>query len=153
MASAFTRAGINSANPTMHDSILCNTQGYRPIIRCESNIPYKPYEYLTVVSNDLRIPWSAVSADYMNNIQTQNLTATIKDENVYSASWSGELNYTRPGSYSMNYFEMEEGQVQFENRKGFESMKPELTMQTNLYFSPMFDSYSSSPTWTYSSRS
>lgn len=53
----------------------------------------------------------------------------------------------------MDNFEMEGGQVQFENRAGFISMKPEFTMQTNLYFSPMFDSYSSSPSWTYYSRS
>ena len=140
--------GINPENPTLQGSILCDPFiSQRPIIRCESNIPDKPYKYLTVVSNDLRIPWSAVSADYMNNIQTHNLTATIKDENVYSAALSGELNYTRPGNYSMDNFDMEGGQVQFENRNGFEHMKPELSMQTNLYFSPIFDSYSSSSSW------
>ena len=91
----FTVTGINSARPYWHGSTLCDPFISNPIIRCESDIPFKPDKALTVISNDLRIPWSAVSADYMNNIQTKNLTATINDENVYSAAFSGELNYTR----------------------------------------------------------
>ena len=159
LASSFSRHGINSANPnsyfnpsTPFFSRVYLDQPYvgqRPVFRCLSASTISTG--LTLLSDDLNVPWSAISGEYMNNINTNNLTATIYDNNVYSALLSGELNRKLP---TMKTFVFEDGsKIVQDGSKGFNIAKPTFTMQTNLYFSPLFDSYSSSPSWTYYSRS
>lgn len=157
LASGFFRHGINSANPNSYfnPSNPIN-RGYldqpyvvkRPVFRCLS--ARTTYKYLTLISDNLKVPWSAISGEYMNNINTNNLTATIYDNNVYSTLYRGELTASLP---RLNTMIFEDGsKIVQDGSQVFDIAKPTLTMQTNLYFSPMIDSYSSSPNWTYYSR-
>ena len=149
MASAFKAAGRNSANPQMLNNILCEiVPGTNPGFRVISNVPSPPFISLDVVNNNLSIPWSSISAEYMDNIANHNYTATITDERPYSASWSGEINYT--GNKVINDFRFEYADTTFNNTNGFVSMNPQMSMMTNLLIEPSFNSYSASDTWSYS---